>query len=334
VSHPGIPERPSEAPHRRVLVTGAGGFVGSQLVAALARDRRALEAIVASDVRLPSERLAGVEYAQADVRQADAVLELCRRQRIDLVVHLAAIVTPGPGSSRELEYAVDVDGTRNVLGACLATGVRKLVYTSSGAAYGYHADNPAFLDEDAPLRGNPEFAYSHHKRLVEELLARARAEHPEFLQLVFRPGVILGMRAHNQITDLFEGRCVLGLAGAQSPFVIIWDEDVVGAILRGIHEGGAGVYNLAGDGTLTLREMAGLLGKPYIPLPPVLVAAGLWILHRLGLSQYGPEQVRFLRYRPVLANRRLVQEFGYQPRLSTREAFERFVASRHTPVVR
>ena len=319
-----------EAPYRRVLVTGAGGFVGSQLVAALARDRRQLETIVASDLRPPVERLPGVVYAQADVREPEATLGLCRRHGIDLVVHLAAIVTPGRDSSRELEYQVDVVGTQNVLAACLSAGVRKLIYTSSGAAYGYHADNPACLDEDAPLRGNPEFAYSHHKRLVEEMLARARAEHPELLQLVFRPGVILGLRARNQITDLFEGRFVLGLAGAQSPFVIVWDEDVVGAILRGIHQGGAGVYNLAGDGTLTLREMAKLLGKPYLPLPPALVGASLWILHRLGLSQYGPEQVRFLRHRPVLSNRRLVQEFGYQPRLGTREAFERFVAARHT----
>jgi UDP-glucose 4-epimerase len=251
----------AEAPYRRVLVTGAGGFVGSQLVAALASDRRQLETIVASDLRPPTETLAGIVYAKADVREPDAVLALCRRHGIDLVVHLAAIVTPGRDSSRELEYQVDVVGTRNVLDACLSTRVRKLIYTSSGAAYGYHADNPACLDEDAPLRGNPEFAYSHHKRLVEEMLARARALHPELLQLVFRPGVILGLRARNQITDLFEGRFVLGLAGTQSPFVIVWDEDVVGAILRGIHRGGVGIYNLAGDGTLTLREMAHP-GKP------------------------------------------------------------------------
>jgi UDP-glucose 4-epimerase len=324
------PAAPEEAPYRRVLVTGAGGFVGSQLLAALARDSLRLETIVASDVRTPAARLEGVVYAPADVREPDAVAGLCRVYGIDLVVHLAAIVTPGRGSSRELEYQVDVVGTRNVLGACLSAGVRKLVYTSSGAAYGYHADNPACLDEAAPLRGNPEFAYSHHKRLAEEMLARARAEHPKLLQLVFRPGVILGPRARNQITDLFDGRFVLGLAGAQSPFVIVWDEDVVGAILRGIHHGGVGVYNLTGDGTLTLREMAKILGKPYLPLPPALVAAALWILHRLRLSQYGPEQVRFLRHRPVLSNRRLVQEFGYQPRFGTREAFERFVAARHT----
>jgi UDP-glucose 4-epimerase len=300
-----------EGAYRSVLVTGAGGYVGRQLVAALARERRGVETLVATDLRAPAaaERLAGVEYAEADVRSAD-LAHLCRRFAVDLVVHLAAIVTPGRDSNRQLEYEVDVGGTRRVVEACLAAGVRKLVYTSSGAAYGYHADNPEWIDEGAPLRGNPEFAYSDHKRLVEELLARARAEHPELLQLVFRPGTILGARARNQITNLFEGRVV------------------VGAILRGIHEGGAGIFNLAGDGTLTLREMAARLGKPYLPLPVPLVRAALWLGKQLDLTQYGPEQVGFLRHRPVLSNRRLKEEFGYRPRKTTREVFEVFAGAR------
>ncbi len=57
-------------------------------------------------------------------------------------MHLASVVTPGKDSSRALEHAVDVGGTRNVLAASVAHGVRRLVVTSSGAAYGYHADNP------------------------------------------------------------------------------------------------------------------------------------------------------------------------------------------------
>jgi len=48
------------------------------------------------------------------------------------------------------------------------------------------------------------------------------------------------------------------------------------------------------------------------------------VLHPLGLSQYGPEQVDFLRYRPVLDNRRLKEVFGYVPRLSSAEVFELF----------
>src|SRR5690606_33786171 len=104
--------------------------------------------------------------------------------RPDAVVHLASIVTPPKGSTRALEYEVDVTGTRNVLDACLAHGVRRLVVTSSGAAYGYHADNPVPLTEDCPIRGNEEFAYSHHKRLVEEMLAAARRDHPQLEQVV------------------------------------------------------------------------------------------------------------------------------------------------------
>ncbi len=50
----------------------------------------------------------------------------------------------------------------------------------------------------------------------------------------------------------------------------------------------------------------------------------LALLHPLGLSQYGPEQVNFLRYRPVLDNRRLKEVFGYVPSLTSAEVFELF----------
>ena len=316
-------------PYRSLLVTGAGGYIGRQLVAALARAPGTLETIVATDLRLPDadQRLLGISYEVADVRTTD-LAALFRRHHTDVCVHLAAIVTPGPGDSRQHEYEVDVVGSRRVLEASVATGVAKLIYTSSGAAYGYHADNPEWLDENDALRGNAEFAYSDHKRQVEELLARYRSEHPELLQLVFRPGTILGARAQNQITALFDGRFVLGLRGSDSPFVFIWDEDVVGAIAKGIREGGAGVFNLAGDGKLAMREIARILGKPYLALPPGLVAAALAVAKPLGLSRYGPEQVRFLMYRPVLANRRLQQEFGYRPRKTTREVFDLYLAAR------
>jgi UDP-glucose 4-epimerase len=320
---------PESLPYRSVLVTGAGGYVGRLLVEALAREPGAIETLVATDVRLPEPgaRLVGVDYEVADVRSADFE-DAFRRHGTDLCVHLAAIVTPGRGDTRRFEYEVDVVGSRRVLEACVAAGVRKLVYTSSGAAYGYHADNPEWLDEHDALRGNVEFAYSDHKRQVEELLARQRALHPELLQLVFRPGTILGSRARNQITALFDGRFVLGLRGSDSPFVFVSDEDVVGAIAKGIRDGGTGIYNLAGRGKLALREVARLLGKPYVELPPRLVAAALAVAKPLGLSPYGPEQVRFLMYRPVLANRRLEEEFGYVPRRTSREAFEDFLAER------
>ena len=144
-----------------VLVTGAGGYLGSQLVAALAAGRIEVSRVVAADVREvpPDKRLPGIDYVQADVR-SPALIRLFDQWKVDVVVHLASIVTPGRDSSRQFEYSVDVQGTENVLIACTTTGVKKVVVSSSGAAYGYHADNLVPLTEDCPLRGNEAFAYA------------------------------------------------------------------------------------------------------------------------------------------------------------------------------
>jgi UDP-glucose 4-epimerase len=184
------------------------------------------------------------------------------------------------------------------------------------------------LREDDALRGNEQFAYSDHKRQVEEMLASYRTEHPELKQLIFRPGTILGEHVSNQITAIFERKVVLGVRDADTPFVFIWDRDVVACLVKGIREGRSGIYNLAGDGAVKLAEIAGIIGKRYVALPAWLIVGVLGVLKPLGLSRYGPEQVDFLRYRPVLSNQALKAEFGYTPRLSSREVFDLFWRSR------
>jgi UDP-glucose 4-epimerase len=314
---------------RAVLVTGAGGYLGTQLLAGLAEDREPIARLVALDVReVPaSQRLTAVDYRVADVRAGAELKRIFDECRPDVVVHLASIVTPGKGSRRSFEYEVDVGGSANVLAACRAAGVRRIVVTSSGAAYGYHADNPAWIDEDWPLRGNEAFAYAHHKRLVEEMLARWRVELPQLEQVVFRVGTILGETVHNQITALFDKSRLIAIRGADSPFVFVWDRDVVGCIRRAIGDGPAGIYNVAGDGALTIHQIAAQLGKPVVELPASVLRAALALLASLRLTAYGPAQVDFLRYRPVLDNTRLKRDFGYVPALSSAEVFDLYLRS-------
>jgi UDP-glucose 4-epimerase len=312
-----------------VLVTGAAGYVGRLCVAALAQRLDELSVLVALDWTEfdASERIDGVVYEQGDICD-HALKDLFRRHGIDTVVHLASIIRAPKGAPADLAYRVDVLGTKNILEACEDSSATRLIVTSSGAAYGYHPDNPEWLDENDPLRGNDEFEYSKNKRLVETMLAQWREERPELRQVVFRPGTVVGEDVHSPVTDLFEKPVVLGIVGSESPFVFIWDQDLVACLVDAVFSDKVGVYNQAGDGALTPREIARLLNKPYVPLPGSLVKAMLWTLKRLGLTENGPERVAFLRYRPVLSNRRLKEEYGYTPQLTSREAFELYARAR------
>ncbi|MCR2763967.1 SDR family oxidoreductase [Microbacterium sp. zg.B48] len=314
----------------RALVTGGAGFLGSHVAAALVTHPD-VELVVAGDVRRPEHPLEGVVYDDCDVTRSAGLALLMQRHAINVVVHLAAIVSPGRDA--EMEYRVDVDGSRHVLDACVATGVRRIVVSSSGAAYGYHADSPEWLRESDPVRGSEEFPYSRHKRLVEEMLAEARVSHPGLEQVVFRIGTILGPTVRNQITALWDGPRVLAVRGSQSPFVFVWVDDVAAAMARAATDGPPGIYNVAGDGRVTVREIAARLGKPVLTVPAGVLGFALRVGRMLHLTVHGPEQVGFLRYRPVLANDALKRDFGFTPTRTSREAFEEYLAT-HPGVAR
>ncbi|MBX3550089.1 MAG: SDR family oxidoreductase [Xanthobacteraceae bacterium] len=305
-----------------VLITGAAGFIGRALTTAL----NGPHYVVALDLReVPeAQRITGVTYVAADI--GDPKLgELFRTYQPQTVVHLASVVAAGGDPARD--YAIDVLGTKNVLEASLAAGARQIVVTSSGAAYGYRADNPVPLRESDPLRGNEDFPYSKHKRLVEEMLAEWREKYPQLKQTVFRPCTVLGPGTNNQITAIFARPVVVGLSGTTTPFSLISESDVVAALAKAVNETRDGVFNLAGDGTLSLREIANLLGKRFLPLPPALLKTALWIFKTLRLTNLGPEHVKFIQYRPVLANEKLKSEFGYTPQYDAAAVFQRYLES-------
>jgi len=305
-----------------ILVTGAAGFIGRGLIAALAAEHAT--PVIAFDLReVPAaERLPGVTYIAGDIRDAGLTAHL-QQHKPQCVVHLASVVAAGGDEQRD--YEIDVKGTENVLRGCIAAGVQHLVVTSSGAAYGYHPDNPVPLRETDALRGNEDFAYARNKRLVEELLARGRAEHPELQQTVFRPCTVLGPGTANQITAMFRRPLVLGLTGTATPFSLIADSDVIAALLKAARGGAPrGVFNLAGDGTLSLAQIAAKLGKPYLAIPPAVLKAALWLLNKLGVTRLGPQHVKFIQYRPVLDNAQLKTGFGYAPQLDAVAVFEHY----------
>jgi len=316
-------------PYSAVLITGGAGYIGTKTLEVLSKEKNRPLKIISVDIQSPSDdkKIDGVTYLQEDVRSPN-IRKIIKENGIEAVIHLASIVTPPKGMAREFMYSVDVEGTENVLKGCIENGVKQIIITSSGAAYGYYPDNPKWIHEDDAVRGNKEFAYSDHKRIVEEMLAEYRKTNPELKQLILRPGTIFGKDVNNQISNLFEGRVILDLKDSDSRFIFILDRDVAKIIVKGLVERKEGIYNLAGTGALDMGEIAKILHKPLIRLNPLVVQSALWLLNKFKLTVYGPEQVNFLRYRPVLSNEKLIKEFGYTPEMTSKEVFLYYVENK------
>jgi UDP-glucose 4-epimerase len=253
-----------------VAVTGPTGDIGRSLLRALDRRREVRRVIGMS--RRPFDPAAmglhKVEHRQGDVLDREAVAALVAGA--DVVVHLAFLIVGGRAETRR----VNLQGSRNVFAA--ARGARRLVYASSVAAYGFHRDNPQPLTEVTRPRGSEGFYYSAQKaeleRAVEDELAGSATD-----AYLLRPSLVAGPDALLMLRQLPQAR-VPGLLKRAlppvlldpgTPFQLVHHDDVASAAVAAVlGRGEAGPYNLAGDGTVTVSDLARELGWWSFPLLP------------------------------------------------------------------
>ena len=148
---------------KRVLVTGAGGFIGSHLIERLVRSGARVRALVRYNSMgrrgwLDSSQVGDeVETVLGDVRDGDCVRRAC--ESMDVVFHLAALIGIPYSYEAPLSYVrTNVEGTLNVLKAARETGVAKVVHTSTSEAYGTARYAP--MDENHPLQAQSPYSAS------------------------------------------------------------------------------------------------------------------------------------------------------------------------------
>ncbi|WP_171022365.1 NAD-dependent epimerase/dehydratase family protein [Thalassotalea litorea] len=314
----------------KVLITGAAGCLGRRLIQSLVKQQGT--EIFATDIKPEL----GVEIANPEHGETLSyrALDICHgdfsqwveQVKPDVIVHLASILQISKAMPREKAYEIDVVATQKLVELAAQIGCQKFLVTTSGASYGYWPENNGWLSEEHPKKGNQDYFYSAHKAEIEAYMEQAKTLYPQLKQVILRPGTILGPDFDGPIVNLFQQKMITGVAGFPGPFVFIWSEDVVAYIQEAMFSDIEGAYNLAGDGSVSMAQIAQTLSKPYLPLPSWLIEGALSILKPLGLTQYGPEQVKFVKYRPVLANDKLKRTFHHQPRYTSQQALEQFLA--------
>lgn len=307
-----------------VAVTGPTGEIGMSAVTALEREP-AVDAIVGMARRPFDPASRGwlkTTYQQGDILDREAVDALVAQA--DVVIHLAFIIM----GSREESARINLQGTRNVFEATAAAGrPRRLVYTSSVAAYGYHSDNPVPLTEDVPTRGSGEHYYSEQKAACEALLADITRDAPLEV-FVLRPCIVAGPNATaladampwNQLPAA--ARAVVKAVPVLRPVVpdpgfplqLVHHDDVATAIaLAATAPAPPGAYNIAGDGVVSVGDVAKALGGRPVRVPAVAASAASAAISRVPFVPSMLEWLHTARTSVVMDTTKARTQLGWRP---------------------
>ncbi len=324
-----------------VAVTGPTGDIG---IAAL----RALDASpevgrVVGMARRPFDPAAHglsekVVYQQGDVLDRSSVDALV--EGADVVMHLAFILIGDPEEAQR----INVEGSRNVFEATVAAGAKRLVYTSSVAAYGFHADNPQPLPEDVPTRGTDSFYYSAHKAelegILDEILAGTGID-----SYVFRPCIVAGAGAVTLIETMVGllpvygqlrlARRVLATIPFLGPvlpdpgvdFQLVHTEDVAAALAAAVGGmGEPGRYNLAGPGAMSVSRMTRALGWWSVPVPASAVATLDELLAKVPGLPAETAWLTAFRVPVLMDTRKAREQLGWDPQWDAESTLRETIA--------
>jgi nucleoside-diphosphate-sugar epimerase len=297
-----------------VAVTGVSGFLGQRLLPLLDANPH-VDRVIGLDVRDPARRARKLEFHRVDVLGTDLTPYL---RDVSSIVHLAAAIGPMPDGA--FFTRVNVDGTRHVIEAAAAAGVKKIVRPSSTAVYGAWANNPVPITEDAPLRPSPSFLPAIVDGECERLLVQWAGDGADRVATRLRIAPIVGVGAHSLFSAVATGRGPVRVRGATPPVQVVHVDDAASALELSAAVDLDGAYNVAADGWLAYEEAGELLASKRMPaLPEELATRVLAVGWTTGFGDAPPALVPYLVHPFVVANDRL-KSAGWKPLHSNEEA--------------
>lgn len=315
----------TELSGKRILVTGATGFIGSRLAESLHAGGAHIIALERTPGKGNDLARAGIEIVKGDITgrsQMEAVL----RQDVQIVMHIAAWLRGQPLSNYQ---RINIEATRQLAELSAAAGVDRFVFTSSIAVYGLHGDSN--VDEATPLKpfGDP---YGDSKIRAEEALWDV-AHSANLPCVIVRPGMVYGPGSPGWTVRLAKwakaGRLPLIDGGRGTAYPVYIDNLVDLLAACATHPAAVGeVFNGVDDGPVTFADFLG----GYMAMIPTDRAIRLpgWALKSLA-ALTGPffPEAKLSHYanqlcgRGMVLNRKAKNLLGWSPKVSLKEGLAR-----------
>ncbi len=308
---------------RRVLITGGGRFWGGNLARQLEKDA-SLDFVCALDTRDPVGDFGRTEIVRGDIRNP-AITRLINVTRVDTVVHTQVYGANRPGESSRILHDMNVIGTMNLLAACASSPyVRKVIIRSSTAIYGASPRDPAFFTEDMDARSPLRDQYSRDIAEVEAYAHDYRDRAPHAIVTILRFANSIGEAVDTAFTRYLSSQIVPTHAGFNPRMQFIDEHDAVNALAHAVRHAKPGTFNVAGPGTITLAKFLRMAGRIPLPLIPPMMGPAFRMMERLGVLYAQSRYDRQLKFGRGVSTNRMIEEFGFLPEYTTREAAERF----------
>ena len=312
---------------RTVMVVGVARHLGARLAQVLAEHPQ-IDRVVGVDVVPPSIDIGAAEFVKADIRTS-AIARAIKRTRADTVVHMNILATRADAGGRVPQKEINVIGTMQLLAACQRSDtVRKLVVKSSTTVYGAGPSAPALFAEDMVPGAISRRGYEKDASEVESYVRGFTRRRPDVDVTILRFANVLGPSIRTALSEYFVLPVVPVVLGRNPRFQLVHEDDSVAALQLATVEDRPGIYNVAGDGFLTLSQAVLRAGRPPLPLPTLGTPFVGGMMRRLGLADMDSAQARFLTYGRGVDTTRMRQQLHFEPEHTTAATFESYVAAR------
>ena len=301
-------------------VTGASGHLGANLVRSLIGKNWQVRALVHRDTRALEDL--DIERVPGDVLDEDTLRKAFTGA--DIVFHLAGRISILKSERKEVE-AVNITGVRHVVDACIASGVRRLVHTSSFHAHQQEPlDEP--LDELRPLHEGNYPPYDHSKAEGERIVRAAVDKGMD--AVIINPG---GMLGPNDFKPSYFGTTLLSIARGKLPALV--DAGLCWVDIRDVAEGMINACENAKPGSkyilsgrwVTLKYVAAEVARITAVNPPRMVLP-MWAAKAFAplamfsdrirdrRALFTPISLKELESNPNISYEKASRELGYEPR--------------------
>jgi nucleoside-diphosphate-sugar epimerase len=317
----------------KILITGATGFIGRKLVAHLIKEYAEVVALVrrTSDVSGLPKKLRLIDGDMLDTVSLEKAVE-----DIDVVIHLAAYFDFYP-KDKKLLYQVNVEGTQNLVKACVQAKVSRFIYISTTEVIGPVENPPG--DENSPLR--PQFDYSKSKKQAEAIVRAASLE-TDLEHVILRPTGVIGESELYTVFEIIsavnEGQIPIIPGDGEKTLMYTYVDDVVNGILSAIRS--QAVTNqtiiLCLDEGMTYNELFEFLGTKLGVKPPKRKVPTAFA--KLGIGILSPfknrEKTTFLWHMKTVqsmdeersySNDKAKKLLGWTPQTSMQEALSKAI---------